>query len=57
MNWANAFSFGHVYGPKSKLREQGMAKVDGVDMFIVMPNIKYVFALGLQPLFDGQIHI
>ena len=34
-----------------------MAKVDGVDMFIVMPNIKCVFALELQPFFDGKIHI
>ena len=48
MNRANAVS-SHVCGPKSKKREQGMAKVDSVDMFIVMSNIKYVSALELQP--------
>ena len=53
MNRANAFS-SHVCGPKSKEREQGMAKVDSVDMFTVMSNIKYVFTLEVQPLFGHE---
>ena len=40
MNQSNVFSFGHVCRPKSKERKQAIAKVDGVDMFIVISNVK-----------------